>query len=103
MNLTAKKNELMTLISKYLKNQADLESLLQFSWEIIDYFSKGKKSELPCYQNFEKEFWYAIWQIQHLADEEHEKVGITDKILLEALEFLEKKKKIPDAFTGTRP
>ncbi len=103
MNLVEKKNELIDLLSKYLKNQATLENLQEFSWEIIEYFSKGKKNELPGFQNFEKEFWYTIWQIQHLADEEHEKDGITKKVLLESLDYLEKKKKIPDSFVGIRP
>jgi hypothetical protein len=77
MNLVEKKKELIELISKYLENKATLKDLQEFSWEIIDYFNARKKNELSPYQDFEKEFWYTIWQIQHLADEEHEKEGIT--------------------------
>lgn len=103
MDLIKKKHELIILISKYLENEASLEDLQKFSWEMIDYFGKNKKSELPPYQSFEKEFWYTIWQIQHLADEEHEKEGITKRVLQEALEFLKENKKFPNIFTGTRP
>lgn len=103
MNLSAKRNELIILISGYLNNQYTLTSLQKFAWDIIDYFNVNKKTELPPYQSFEKEFWYAIWQIQHLADEEHEHEGVTKKVLTEALEYLQKKKNIPNDYEGKRP
>jgi hypothetical protein len=103
MNLSTKRIELIKIIFKYLDNKCDLETLQDFSWEIIEYFNRTNKLELPPYQEFEKEFWYTIWQIQHLADNEHESEGFTKKILAEALEYLQKKKKIPDNFVGIRP
>jgi hypothetical protein len=101
--IVKKKNELIELISEYLENRASLENLQLFSWEMIEYFSKSKKTELPPYQDFEQEFWYTIWQIQHLADKEHEKEGITRTVLLEALDFLKKKKEMTKSFIGLRP
>jgi len=80
-----------------------LNNLQRFSWEIIEYFSKKEITELPPFQDFEKEFWYAIWQIQHLADEEHEKEGLTRKIFIDALDYLQKKKRIPEVYIGMRP
>jgi hypothetical protein len=103
MNLDKKKKELIKLISEYLNNQNSLENLQKFSWDMIEYFSKNKKNELPPYQDFEKVFWYTIWQIQHVADEEHEKEGITKKILSDALDYLENKKSMPENFIGLRP
>jgi hypothetical protein len=103
MNLVEKKNELIKLISDYLEGSTSLENLQKFSWEMIEYFSKSKKTELPPYQHFEKEFWYAIWQIQHLADEEHEREDIIRKIFLDALDYLKKNKKMPKDFIGMRP
>ncbi len=103
MKLSDKKTELINLILMCLDNKCTLESLQEFAWEIIDYFNTTKKTALPPYQDFEKEFWYTIWQIQHLADQEHEKEGITIKILIGALEYLQKKKKIPDSFVSRRP
>jgi hypothetical protein len=38
-----------------------------------------------------------------LADEEHEKDGITKKTLSDALDYLKEKKKIPEDFVGIRP
>lgn len=102
MNLIEKKNELIKLISKYLNNQATLGELQEFAWEIIEYFS-NKKNELPARQDFEKEFWYTIWQIQHLADEAHEKKGITKQVFVDALDYLKKNKKIPATYIGLRP
>jgi hypothetical protein len=103
MDLIEKKNELIELITKYLEKNVSTEQLQTFSWSVINYFSKYKKDQLPQYQKFEKEFWYAIWEIQHLADEEHENEGVTIRILKEALEFLKESKKIPDEYAGRRP
>lgn len=103
MNLTEKKAALISLISEYLKKRIPLENLQEFSWEIITYFNKNDKSHLPPDENFEKEFWYTIWQIQHLADEEHESKEVTQKTLIEALEYLKGIKKIPKNFIGLRP
>jgi len=102
MDIVEQKIVLTELISKYLENKTSLETLQKFSWEMIEFFS-DKKNKLPPYHDFEKELWYAIWQIQHLADEEHEKEGMTTKVLSEALDYLKSKKKIPEAFVGTRP
>ena len=103
MNLSEKKDELIQLISGYLGNEVSLEQLQKFSWEIVGYFSKRKKNELPPHQDFEKEFWYTLWQVQHLADEQHEKEGITKKVLMDALDYLQKKKRLPQDFIGKRP
>ncbi len=103
MDLYQKRNKLKTLIKSYLNNQRALEDLQRFAWEIIAYFNKTNKNLLPSIYDFEKECWYAIWQIQHLADQEHEKAGITRQALLEALDFLEKREKIPETFNGLRP
>ncbi|MGE5196270.1 MAG: hypothetical protein ACM3JI_02945 [Anaerolineae bacterium] len=103
MNLVEKKKELIGLIMKFLKKRISLKDIQKFSWEMIEYFNKTKKTELPPYQDFEKELWYTIWQIQHLADEEHEREGVTRKILSDALDYLQKKKKFPENFIGKRP
>ena len=65
----------MILISQlegYLNGTVSLKVMRDFSWNMIEYFSKCKKTDLPVPQDFEKELWYAIWEIQHLADEAHE-------------------------------
>ena len=102
MDILKKKQELINLISGYLDNRVTSDDLRKFSWEMIHFFSKNK-SELPPYQDFENEFWYTIWQIQHLVDAEHEKENVTNKILLDALDYLKSKKKMPVTFIGKRP
>lgn len=65
------KIQLKQVIKKYFQNKSTVHDLYAFAWEKIDYFSK--KINLPSYdENIEGEFWYAIWQIQHLADSQHE-------------------------------
>ena len=64
---------------------------------------KKDKSELPSTYDFEKEFWYAIWEINHLADKEHEKDDTTDRELKKSLDYLTHPKKMPSNLGGTQP
>lgn len=103
MNIFNAKLILISNIEKYLNNEISLADIREFAWNVIEYFSKTKKIELPDYQDFEKEFWCAIWEIQHLGDENHEESGITKKTLVVALDYLKKNKEIPDSYIGMRP
>ncbi len=103
MNLQSKKKELIDLLRNYLSGKATLIELNSFANDVIDYFTVTEKNQLPLSQRFEKEFWYVIWQIQHLADVEHENVGVTAREFSKALDYLEGKKKMPDNFVGKRP
>ena len=102
MNINNKTKELIELITKYLSKNATLEELNTFAWDIIDYFSSNK-NKLPPHSDKENEFWYTIWLIQHLTDQEHEKDGTTEKALKDALDYLKKNKKMPSNFKGSRP
>ena len=103
MNLSDAKMILISQLEGYLNGKISLKVMRDFSWNMIEYFSKCKKTELPAPQDFEKELWYAIWEIQHLADEAHEEEDVTRKTLTEALEYLKKTKKIPESYEGIRP
>lgn len=87
------RKQLIILMNEYITGRTKLQELYNFAFDIIDYFTETDKELLPPYKENEKEFWYAIWQIQHLADLEHEKEGIAIKELSKALDFLEGKKK----------
>lgn len=103
MNLFTKKEELIELINSYLNDNASCRELQEFAWEIIDNFSSKDTSELPTQQPFEREFWFSIWQITHLADEEHEQDGLTKKELTKALSYLKNESKLPNNYFGERP
>ncbi len=103
MKIENKIRELIELITFYLSKDATTEQLQEFAWQMIDYFTFTEEKALPSEVEGEKEFWYAIWLIQHLADEEHEKNGITERSLKDALDYLKKIKKIPINFKGERP
>lgn len=104
MTIFKKRAELIELISKYLNNEETIDVLYAFAWDVIDcYCQENKKLNLLPYQEFENAFWYTIWQIQHLADSEHEQDGLTKKILLEALTYLQNEKKMPKNLKGERP
>lgn len=102
MNLLEKRKELINLLERYKDKRSSLMDLQKFAEEILDFFS-DRKNKLPSKQKFEKEFWYAIWQIQHLADKNHEKEGVTLRELSNALDFLVGNKTIPSSYIGDRP
>ncbi|MGI8543976.1 MAG: hypothetical protein ACR2MD_10960 [Aridibacter sp.] len=88
MNLSIKHSKLIHLLSQYLDNQIGYEPLNDFAWEIIDYFTENKVSNSSLNQDSENAFWYAIWQIQHLADKEHSDEGLTKREFSDILSYL---------------
>lgn len=103
MNLETKKLELISLLHKYLDKNISYEKLSDFAWDVVDSFSNKKKQSVLKQETFEKEFWFSIWQIIHLADYEHEQDGVTKKELTKALNFLEHIEEIPMNCIGERP
>lgn len=103
MKIPQLRDNLINLISLYLKGESSLDELNTFAWKVINYFSDKAKNDLPPIEDFEREFWYAIWQIQHLADSSHENEGLTKKEFERVLEFLKNEKKLPEQYYGSRP
>ena len=103
MEIESSKKELIGLITAYLSSEVAVEQLQEFAWKVIDYFSFAEEKDLSLEVDGEKEFWYAIWLMQHVADEEHEKNGITKRSLKDALDYLKKIQEIPITFKGERP
>ncbi len=103
MNMKTEKEKLKDLIQSYLEKKSTCEDLNRYAWEKIDYFSSNENKIPPYDEENEGEYWYAIWQIQHLADSEHEKDGILQAELSNIMEYFEKKKPLPRNFYGKRP
>ena len=104
MNLEKKKKNLTTILENYLSGNSSLAEIRNFSWEVINYFTINKNTDqLPQKESFENIFWYAIWELQHLADEEHEKDGVLGKQITEILTYLKKEKELPEECFGRRP
>lgn len=103
MNIKEKKQEVINLIDSFLKNKKTIQDLYDFSWKVIDEFSNLTDQETPIYEETEKSFWFAIWQIQHLADEEHMKDGTLKRELKVVLKYLLNQKSMPPGIYGLRP
>ncbi len=103
MNLKSKFDQLLQLLIGYVAGHVSCNELQLFVWEIIDYFTDTPPEELPENEKFERPFWYAIWQIQHLCDDEHEEDGVAKRKLEEALAYMEGRMKMPDVCVGRRP
>lgn len=101
MIIIEKREELVKLIQQFLNFQVEAQALSQFAWEIISFFSSTEKEKLPSKEKFEPEFWYAIWQIQHLAGEPSDFLLRSE--MNKTLDYLEGKQELPKEYTGTRP
>ncbi len=103
MDLKAKFNELLLLLDNYIAGRTSRSELRSFAWDIIDYFTDTPTGDLPVEEKFEKTFWYAIWQVQHLCNGEHEGDDITMRELEKALAYMRGEAKIPEEYVGRRP
>lgn len=103
MNLSEKYQELVMLLTQFLSGTLTADVLQKFVWEVIDYFSTTEKKDLPPVEKFEKVFWYVIWEVQHLATEDHLEDGTAQQVLEEALTFLKGDRRLPDEYIGRRP
>ncbi len=101
MNIDNKIYELVNLIQGYLSDEVSAESLNEFSWEIIDYFRKINSNDMLKNCELEREFWHALWQIQHLAGEGEE--SLFRKEMTELLRYLTGEVAMPEQFEGRRP
>lgn len=87
MNYKNKRREVINVIECFFDNQKTIEQLQGYAWSVIDEFSR--KNEVDDSMGIDgKVFWFAIWQIQHLANEEHFKDGTLTRELKKTLEYL---------------
>ena len=103
MNLEEKVRELVLVLSGFLNGSVQVDKLQTFVWEVIEYFTSTPKDALPPLADFENVFWYAIWQIQHLATDDHVADGTACRELAEVLEYLQGQKELPKDYFGRRP
>ena len=71
MDLVKKKYELIDMLENLLFSKITAVEISTFVWDIIDYYTDLKKEITLPVSIDEQIFWYAIWQIQHFADDNH--------------------------------
>lgn len=103
MNVKKETKSLKSIITLYLLGEASLSDLNLFAWSKIDYYTTHKEPLSFSEEKEEGPFWYAIWQIQHLGDEDHESDGTLKKELLSILEFIDNEKLLSKIHYGKRP
>ena len=103
MNLDELYEQLVVLLQQFLDEEQSPELLNEFAWRIIDYFTETPEEELPPVADYERQFWYAVWQIQHLCDQDHIADGTALKELMVALSYLEGKVDMPASLVAKRP
>ncbi len=103
MNLTEKYQELIVILTEFLRGAKSADVLQTFAWEMINYFSTTRKDDLPQEEKFEKVFWYVIWEVQHLVTDDHLTDGRVRQELEDALVFLKGEQSLPDDYIGRRP
>ena len=101
MNIIEKQKELVILLWKFLSWETSAVALSDFAWEVIEYYTaKGKIKELETNQS-QNAFWYAIWQIQHLAGEMDE--FQLRKQTNDMLDYLEGRQVLPEKYICVWP
>lgn len=103
MDINKKKKELIQIISLFLSHKKSLQDLQGFAWDVIDWFVEHRNDTLPTVQENEGVFWYVIWQMQHLANKEHENDGTLLRELRNSLDYLLNRLPCPKEKFGTRP
>ncbi len=103
MDLKVKSEELQVLLTDFIKGEASNDELQSFAWDVIDHFTNSSSDRLPAEEEFEKSFWYAIWQVQHLCDDDHVNDGTTKREILTTLAYMKGEKEIPESCVGQRP
>ncbi|MEP3244232.1 MAG: hypothetical protein ABJN40_20145 [Sneathiella sp.] len=103
MDAQEKLNELIDLLSGFIAGTYSADVLQDFVWEVIDFYSSTPKELLPPVLSDEKVFWCAVWQIQHLATEDHISDGSATASLTDALMYLRGEEEMPKEFFGARP
>ena len=103
VDLKVKFRELLYMIEGYVAGSFSCEEMQLFAWEIIRFFTDNPPENLPAEENFERFFWYSIWQVQHLCDSEHENEGASKRELKQALAYMTGKVQMPDWCIGRRP
>jgi hypothetical protein len=98
------KKTLMDMINGYLSGTVTHERIRNYVWDIIDdWLSKKNKLKSEPVAPGEREFWAAVWMIQHIADQEHWEEGLPQKYFPELLTYLNGHQEMPDTYSGGRP
>ena len=102
MILQEKYKELIQILEDYLKNKISGDDFDNFLWDIIDFFSNEKNNKSISRENFEKIFWFAVWNCLHLTSEPAEEPWVR-QTFEEILAYLKKEKKLPPDKFSFRP
>jgi hypothetical protein len=102
MNFNKKKSQLINLIELFLKGEKSTIDLQNYTWNTIDDFS-AEKWDKSVDDRDENVFWFAIWQIQHLASEDHLKDGTLTRELKLTLKYLLNQMPISKTIIGRPP
>lgn len=102
MNYKKKRKEASKVIEHYLSKKKTMQELYDYSWKEIYEFSSENQHEQLMNEDGSV-FWFAIWQIQHLASEEHFKDGSLKRELKQTLKYLLDQTPLPQGVYGLPP
>lgn len=100
--MNKKNEELKLVIENYVNDVFGYQELYNYAWDKIADFEKTTQNLINSSEDAGI-YWYAIWQIQHLADLEHKNAGLLDKELFYILDILNGKKRLPKDRYGKPP
>lgn len=94
--------KLIYLLTKFLDGNLEGEKIYEFTWEIIDLYSKKKRHKRKNSYK-ERVFWNTIWFLQHILDEEHLKNDVIRKKIRHSLKYLIGSEMMPNDYIGEPP
>ena len=94
--------EVSNLIKDFLNKNKKLYVLQEYAWKNIDeYLARNQIEEIIDADT--PVFWFAIWQLHHLADEEHLRDGTLERNLKQTLQYLLNQSPMPPNAYGLPP
>ena len=90
-------------IQRYLDGATSHETIRDVAWSIIERWSslaiEGETPESPD----EEALWAAVWAVQHFADDEHWRDGVTRRSLEPLQIALRDRTALPTGWSAPRP
>ena len=96
--------ELPIKLKIYLKQEWTHNEMRNYLWKIIDEWNQipDADKQVPI-SSKEQMIWFVVWNIIHIADEEHWNDGITGNEIKNCIDFLEMKQEFPKDYLARRP
>jgi len=93
---------LADLVETALESDQAESQLRDHVWDVIELFTNTPREDHPPLGRTEEVFWFVIWQLQHLLDDDFAP-GAREAQLRELVSYLRGERPLPHGCRGRRP